>query len=81
MTEPLRYYIWSNEHNAWWRANHSGYADRVCSAGLYSYEEAINICNKANYGWTIHNTSKIPNELPIAENIAGRLVGEVGICD
>lgn len=42
--------IWSNEHDAWWRANHNGYTSLQADAGVYSYEEAVSICAGANWG-------------------------------
>ncbi len=40
--------IWSFEHNAWWAPGRSGYAPDEASAGLYSREEATQICRDAN---------------------------------
>lgn len=37
--EPVA--IWSGEHNAWWRANRSGYCTDPVAAGLYSLADAI----------------------------------------
>lgn len=37
--EPVA--IWSGEHNAWWRANRSGYCIDPVAAGLYSLADAI----------------------------------------
>ena len=42
--------IWSEEHDAWWRPDHSGYTVHRESAGLYTFAEAIKICKGANYG-------------------------------
>jgi hypothetical protein len=36
--------IWSNEHAAWWRPESRGYTDSIASAGLYTDEEATEIC-------------------------------------
>ncbi len=69
-----KFHIWSNEHNAWWKPNHAGYTNRVEDAGVYSYDESITICKGANYGWDMDNIRKLPNELPIEINIAGRLL-------
>lgn len=41
--------IWSNEHNAYWRANELGYTPNLYEAGNYTLEKAIAICSKANY--------------------------------
>jgi len=42
-----KYLIWSNEHAAWWRADHAGYSVGLKQAGNYSREEAIAICKRA----------------------------------
>jgi len=68
----MKYLIWSNQHNKWWGANHSGYTSFVERAGRYDLNEAIKICNAANYGWDTH-TKKIPYELPITEEAALKL--------
>lgn len=35
-------YIWSHEHNAYWRANGSGYTCRVTDGlGVYDFEDAF----------------------------------------
>lgn len=39
--------VWSNEHHAFWRANHSGYTRSVEQAGRYSHTEAEAICRAA----------------------------------
>lgn len=66
--EGQKYLVWSNEHNAWWMPNSRGYCENITSAGRYSFDEALKICNGANYDWDTE--SKRPNELPIAESIA-----------
>lgn len=42
------WYVWSMEHSAWWGPHHEGYFISRTDAGLYSYEEAKNICRTAN---------------------------------
>lgn len=64
------YLIWSNEHVAWWAAGSRGYCISLENAGRYSKEEAIKICNGANYDWREDSN---PNELPIPESIAALL--------
>lgn len=66
----MKYLIWSNEHNSWWSPNHSGYTQRVQYAGRFTLEEAIKICNGANYDWDADTVRKIPMELPVAEESA-----------
>lgn len=76
MTQPdtsiveEEYYVWSNEHRAWWGPGHMGYRDNLQYAGLYSKEEALKICNGANYGWTNEDN---PLELPIPKSMAEAL--------
>lgn len=70
----MEYVIWSNEHNAWWGANHMGYYQSVENAGSYTLEEALKICNQANYGWNTDRLKSIPNELPIPKHAALQLV-------
>jgi hypothetical protein len=44
--EPVRdYFVWSMEHNAWWRPNHCGYTADLYQAGLYTKDEADAIVN------------------------------------
>jgi len=40
--------IWSNEHRAWWMPYRHGYTKSRGLAGLYSFEEASEICANAN---------------------------------
>ena len=71
----MKYLIWSNEHNSWWMPNSSGYTQRSEYAGRYTLEEAIKICNGANYGWDADTVRKIPMELPVAEEAARKAEG------
>jgi hypothetical protein len=41
------YFIWSNEHNAWWGPNECGYSKGLTGAGEYTRDEAITICRRA----------------------------------
>lgn len=68
----MKYLIWSNEHKAWWGENSRGYSNNIEYAGRYTSEEAVRICNGANYGW---NENTNPEELPIAEEVAILLKG------
>ncbi len=67
---PDKFLIWSNEHRAWWGPNHRGYVASVEHAGQYTEEEAVKICNGANWGWDVENN---PHELPVPEGIARKL--------
>lgn len=73
--------IWSNEHNAWWRADGIGYTHRVDHAGRYGFSEALHICRRACLfnDWTANKPleegmrmSQAPNEVmvPAPEMIA-----------
>jgi hypothetical protein len=42
------YYIWSYEHQGWWKPNRQGYTIFLSDAGEYSAKEAGEICANAN---------------------------------
>ena len=42
------FYIWSIEHNGWWREGRHGYAECISQAGVFSEIESKNILKKAN---------------------------------
>lgn len=46
--DKFNYYIWSFEHNGWWRRNNCGYTTDIKLAGKYSYGNAKQICDNAN---------------------------------
>lgn len=64
--EGTRWYIWSNEHNAWWKPDWKGYTPDKTSAGVYSYAEAIKIVEGANEHIT--DIDAPPNEAMILDN-------------
>ena len=41
------YYVWSNEHRAWWAPGRRGYSRGILGAGTYSREQALLICRDA----------------------------------
>lgn len=45
-THTADWLVYSREHNAWWRANRSGYTNDIAQAGRYSKAEAEGCCNK-----------------------------------
>lgn len=53
-----RYYIWSIEHGAWWKAKSGGYTASDSMAGLYSKKEAFEISARAN--WSSLNEVPVP---------------------
>ena len=55
------YYIWSIEHNAWWRSDREGYTPHLFLAGLYGQEEAAAIVESANEHGTF-NECMIPKD-------------------
>lgn len=57
-----KYLVWSNEHRAWWRADQCGYTVFVNAAGVYTREEAIQICVGAHNGW---QSECAPYEVPV----------------
>lgn len=65
MEQP--YFIWSNEHKAWWRAGECGYTVEMEEAGRYSYEHASHICQRANITF---RKGENPNEIPVPVTMA-----------
>lgn len=43
-----KYRIWCHERSQWWRPNGDGYTYKFEEGGLYTREEAIEICREAN---------------------------------
>ena len=60
---PILCLIWSNEHNAWWRAQSAGYSRSLHGAGVYDWNEAHAIVTGARDGW--HSLNDPPTELLI----------------
>jgi len=46
--EMEKYYIWSNEHQLWWKPQCHGYTENIWEAGQYSKTEAEEIVENAN---------------------------------
>lgn len=57
--ENQKYLVWSLEHSAWWAPEHAGYIGNVELAGRYDYDDAIKICQGANYMLTKRSTGMI----------------------
>ncbi len=55
--------VWSNEHEAWWRPNSSGYTVHVDNAGRYTHEEAMKIQTEASYRGNC--TAGVPPEIAV----------------
>ncbi len=47
---PDEWFIWSNEHRAYWRPNSAGYVVDARGAGSYTLKEALEICRDENLG-------------------------------
>lgn len=62
MTLDEEYYIWSNEHRAWWGPNNSGYTTDISRAGKYSRDAAVNQSAHGGDGW---GSRDIPEEIPV----------------
>lgn len=45
--DEIQYFIWSAEHQAWWKADLNGYAKGLNDAGKYDRDEALRICRNA----------------------------------
>jgi hypothetical protein len=56
-----KFYIWSIEHNAWWKWGRQGYTNKKTEAGHYGYFEACQIVEDANK----YRGDKHPNEAMI----------------
>ena len=39
----MKYYIWSNEHQLWWKPGSQGYTDKIGEAGVYSEKESAKL--------------------------------------
>lgn len=61
----LKWYVWSNEHTAWWSPAGTGYTQNFREAGAYLYEEALKIVTDANAAL---KEGAIPNEIMLTEN-------------
>lgn len=55
-----KYFIWSFEHNAWWRSDRLGYTEELAYAGFYSHAEALSICLDANVNPEVPNEAMVP---------------------
>lgn len=60
--EETRWNIWSIEHNAWWGPNHRGYVEDVTAAGVYTYQQAIDIVEGANYNLRVKSANEAFNK-------------------
>lgn len=44
----MRFWIWSQEHSAWWLQNRYGYTNDLLAAGRFTVTETAEILAKAN---------------------------------
>ena len=70
----MKWLIWSNEHQAWWREGQRGYAIDVAEAGRYEQKEALKILKNANEG--IQMDERAPNEILVPDEHARHYVPE-----
>lgn len=52
--------VWSIEHDRWWKPGAYGYTDNIKEAGLYTFEQALDICRKANFAPDIIQEIPVP---------------------
>lgn len=65
----MKYRIWSNEHNAWWRDSFCGYTKDINQAGVYDGLEEI----KKRHPYLIGATPKDEDFLiPVIEELEGK---------
>lgn len=57
--ETMKWLIWSNEHDMWWRPEAHGYTSFRDKAGRYELKRAMEICVNAN---AFLNVDSEPNE-------------------
>jgi hypothetical protein len=55
--KSLYYFIWSLEHGQWWKSHKVGYTENIKEAGLYTFDEALQIVASANIA-----ENNVPNE-------------------
>ncbi|HEY8191637.1 MAG TPA: hypothetical protein VIG74_04370 [Alphaproteobacteria bacterium] len=55
--------IWSNEHGGWWAPRRNGYVTLREEAGRYSFKDALQIVQSANYP----RPEKTPNEAMVLD--------------
>jgi hypothetical protein len=70
MSESEIFYIWSMEHNAWWRPDSNGYTNKLSEAGTFGREECYDILFHAN--WSSVRTGKTPHEAMIPASTVER---------
>jgi len=63
-----KYLVWSNEHKAWWGADHRGYTRFIERAGRYDRAEALKIAGTRGGGWRLNKGN--PDEIAIPEEDA-----------
>jgi len=74
----LDYFIWNTERNLWWKKRKWGYTSNIELAGVYSPEEAMEICVTAARGGTFDD---IPVLVDDAMTIAKSIVNQPATAD
>lgn len=70
----MKFWIWSQEHGAWWPQNQNGYTKDLYSAGRFSVKETAEILERCN---VLHrHAGKAPNEVAIHATIEFALIPE-----
>ena len=69
----IKFLIWSNEHNCYWRPNSAGYTRSIAEAGRYGQSQAESICRNASPRAGSDLDETIPPEMMMVapEYIAG----------
>jgi hypothetical protein len=76
MDAPTGWLIWSSEHRAWWRAGGHGYTSKRSAAGIYTMQEAIDICLPPHFrGVGEHTDISVPPETMIPADLSTVTLG------
>lgn len=70
------YFVWSNEHRAWWRQGARGYSRGLREAGRYTREQAMRICRDAIFtSMHVGMVAEIPVRVgDVSDFLKGQLV-------
>jgi hypothetical protein len=68
----MLFFIWSIEHDAWWRPGRMGYTTRLSEAGRYTDRESAAILERANY--VAFNECRIPLAAVASDDAARTLI-------
>lgn len=74
--DEQKFLIYSVEHRAWWKKGNFGYTSHISLAGVFTYSEAIDICNKSNRVQVLNSSINATIEemmVPVTEELASYL--------